>query len=203
MMELLFSNSIAMIWRRVQVIIILVLFLRIKKGIYGLEQTGVFIYNPAVDVFKRFKIASSEGITLDNWVAEILSDSLDNIWVLIPDQGLFRYKDGKVHHYSLIDKDNLKNNNPECICINEQGEVWVGTSGIGLFKYNYRDDNFEQYLTDRMGRSLIDKTIISICFQKENAILGIHEGDLLKYNTRTDELSEVSFLGEKKHFCEM
>ena len=30
--------------RRVQVIIILVLFLRIKKGIYGLEQTGVFIY---------------------------------------------------------------------------------------------------------------------------------------------------------------
>ena len=51
-----------------------------------------------------------------------------------------------------------------------------------------------------MGRSLIDKTIISICFQKENAILGIHEGDLLKYNTRTDELSEVSFLGEKKTF---
>ena len=48
--------------------------------------------------------------------------------------------------------------------------AWVGTSGIGLFKYNYRDDNFEQYLTDRMGRSLIDKTIISICFQKENAI---------------------------------
>ena len=171
-----------------------------ERNLWVGTDRGVYIYNPAVDVFKRFKIASSEGITLDNWVAEILSDSLDNIWVLIPDQGLFRYKDGKVHHYSLIDKDNLKNNNPECICINEQGEVWVGTSGIGLFKYNYRDDNFEQYLTDRMGRSLIDKTIISICFQKENAILGIHEGDLLKYNTRTDELSEVSFLGEKKTF---
>ena len=171
-----------------------------ERNLWVGTDRGVYIYNPAVDVFKRFKIASSEGITLDNWVAEILSDSLDNIWVLIPDQGLFRYKDGKVHHYSLLDKDNLKNNNPECICINEQGEVWVGTSGIGLFKYNYRDDNFEQYLTDRMGRSLIDKTIISICFQKENAILGIHEGDLLKYNTRTDELSEVSFLGEKKTF---
>ena len=143
-----------------------------ERNLWVGTDRGVYIYNPAVDVFKRFKIASSEGITLDNWVAEILSDSLDNIWVLIPDQGLFRYKDGKVHHYSLIDKDNLKNNNPECICINEQGEVWVGTSGIGLFKYNYRDDNFEQYLTDRMGRSLIDKTIISICFQKENAILG-------------------------------
>lgn len=171
-----------------------------ERNLWVGTDRGVYIYNPAVDVFKRFKIASSEGITLDNWVAEILSDSLDNIWVLIPDQGLFRYKDGKVHHYSLLDKDNLKNNNPECICINEQGEVWVGTSGVGLFKYNYRDDKFEQYLADRMGRSLIGKTIISICFQKENAILGIHEGDLLKYNTRTDELSEVSFLGEKKTF---
>lgn len=171
-----------------------------ERNLWVGTDRGVYIYNPAVDVFKRFKIASSEGITLDNWVAEILSDSLDNIWVLIPDQGLFRYKDGKVHHYSLLDKDNLKNNNPECICINEQGEVWIGTSGVGLFKYNYRDDKFEQYLADRMGRSLIGKTIISICFQKENAILGIHEGDLLKYNTRTDELSEVSFLGEKKTF---
>ena len=171
-----------------------------ERNLWVGTDRGVYIYNPAVDVFKRFKIASSEGITLDNWVAEILSDSLDNIWVLIPDQGLFRYKDGKVHHYSLLDKDNLKNNNPECICINEQGEVWIGTSGVSLFKYNYRDDKFEQYLADRMGRSLIGKTIISICFQKENAILGIHEGDLLKYNTRTDELSEVSFLGEKKTF---
>ena len=39
--------------------------------------------------------------------------------------------------------------------------------GIGLFKYNYQDDNFEQWLTDRMGRSLIDKTIISILFFRE------------------------------------
>ena len=86
-----------------------------ERNLWVGTDRGVYIYNPAVDVFKRFKIASSEGITLDNWVAEILSDSLDNIWVLIPDQGLFRYKDGKVHHYSLLDKDNLKNNNPECI----------------------------------------------------------------------------------------
>ena len=75
-----------------------------ERNLWVGTDRGVYIYNPAVDVFKRFKIASSEGITLDNWVAEILSDSLDNIWVLIPDQGLFRYKDGKVHHYSLIER---------------------------------------------------------------------------------------------------
>lgn len=44
MTELPFFNLIVMIWRRVRVIIILVLFLRIKKGIYGLVQTEEFIY---------------------------------------------------------------------------------------------------------------------------------------------------------------
>lgn len=63
-----------------------------------------------------------------------------------------------------------------------------------------KEDKFEQYLTDRTGRSLADKTIISICFQGENAILAIHEGDLIKYNTVTNELSDIPFLGEKKTF---
>ena len=56
------------------------------------------------------------------------------------------HKDEKLSFYSLTNKDNLKNNNPECICVNEKGEVWIGTSGVGLFKYNPKEDKFEQYL---------------------------------------------------------
>lgn len=171
-----------------------------EKNLWIGTDRGVYLYNPTIDVFTHFKLSSPEGISLDNWVAEILSDSLGNIWILIPNQGLFRYKDQKVNYYSLTDKSYPKNNNPECICTNEKGEVWVGTSGIGLFKYNPQKDKFEKHLTDRNGRSLADKNIISICFQKENVILAIHEGELLKYNTFANELSEISFLGEKKTF---
>ena len=171
-----------------------------KRNLWVGTDRGVYIYDPRIDVFTHFSLSTREGITVDNWVAEILSDSLDNIWILIPDQGIFRYKDEKLSFYSLTNKDNLKNNNPECICVNEKGEVWIGTSGVGLFKYNPKEDKFEQYLTDRTGRSLADKTIISICFQGENAILAIHEGDLIKYNTVTNELSDIPFLGEKKTF---
>lgn len=161
---------------------------------------GVYLYNPMIDVFTQFKLSSPEGVTLDNWVAEILSDSLGNVWILIPDQGLFRYKDQKVNYYPLTDKNRLKNNNPECFCTNEKGEVWVGTSGVGLFKYDPDKDKFQQYVVDRSGRPLTDKTIMSICFKGDNAILAIHEGELLKYNTRTNELSDIDFLGEKKTF---
>lgn len=171
-----------------------------ERNLWVGTDRGVYLYNPTIDVFTHFKLSSPEGVTLDNWVAEILSDSLGNVWILIPDQGIFRYKDKKVSYYPLTDKNNIKNNNPECVCTNEKGEVWVGTSGVGLFKYNPQKDQFDQYLTDRTGRSLTDKTIISICFQGENAILAIHEGDLLKYNTQANELSDISFLGEKKTF---
>lgn len=171
-----------------------------ERNLWIGTDRGVYLYNPTIDVFTHFTLSSPEGITLDNWVAEILSDSLGNVWILIPDQGIFRYKDKKVNYYPLTDKNNIKNKNPECVCTNEKGEVWVGTSGAGLFKYNSQKDKFDQYLTDRTGRSLMDKTIISICFQGENAILAVHEGDLLKYDTRTNELSDISFLGEKKTF---
>lgn len=171
-----------------------------ERNLWVGTDRGVYIYNPAIDVFTYFDKSSSEGITLDNWVAEILSDSLGNIWILIPNQGVFRYKNEKVSHYSFSGKDNLSNKNPECLCINEKGEAWVGTSGAGLFKYNPQEDKFEQYLVDRTGRSLIDKAIISICFQGENIIMAIHEGELLKYNTTTNELSDISFWGKDKTF---
>lgn len=171
-----------------------------ERNLWVGTDRGVYIYNPMVDVFTHFTLASPDGITLDNWVAEILSDSSDNIWILIPDQGIFRFREGKVSHYSLTDRKNNKSNNPECICTSEKGEVWVGTSGMGLFKYNAEKDTFEQHLTDTTGCSLADKTIISICFQEDNIILAIHEGELLKYDTRLNKLSDISFLGEKKTF---
>lgn len=170
-----------------------------QRNLWVGTDRGIYLYNPKKDIFTRLRPVSPEGISPDNWVAEILSDSSENMWVLIPDQGIFRFKDGKMSHYSLTEK-NRKTKSPECICTNAKGEIWVGTSGIGLFKYNPQKDKFEQYLTDRNGRSLTDKTIMSICFQDESVILAIHEGELLKYNTRTHELSDIAFPGARKTF---
>lgn len=170
-----------------------------QRNLWVGTDRGVYLYNPKTDIFTRLRPTTADGVGPDNWVAEILSDLSGNMWVLIPDQGIFRFKDGKMSHYSLTEK-NRKTKSPECICTNAQGEIWVGTSGIGLFKYNPQKDEFEQHLTDRNGRSLTDKTIMSICFQNESVILAIHEGELLKYNTHTHKLSDISFPGEKKTF---
>ena len=102
---------------------------------------GIYIYDPTMDIFTRLKPESPDKVTPGNWVAEILADSVGNVWVLIPDQGLFRFSGtDKVRHYPITDKSNFKNESPECIAVNQDGEVWVGTSGVGLFKYNQDKD---------------------------------------------------------------
>ena len=162
---------------------------------------GIYLYDPAMDIFTHLKPESSDKITPDNWVAEILADSTGNIWALIPDQGLFRFNGtDKVSHYPITDKSNFKNESPECIAVNKKGEVWVGTSGVGLYKYNQDKDSFEQYLTDCNGKSLINKNIMSICFQNDDIILAIHEGELLKYNTHTRQFTNIPFPGERQTF---
>lgn len=162
---------------------------------------GIYIYDPTMDIFTRLKPESPDKVTPGNWVAEILADSVGNVWVLIPDQGLFRFSGtDKVRHYPITDKSNFKNESPECIAVNQDGEVWVGTSGVGLFKYNQDKDSFEQYLTDRNGKSLANKNIMSICFQDDAIVLAIHEGELFKYDTRTNVLTTIPFPGERKTF---
>lgn len=53
---------------------------------------GIYVYDPTMDIFTRLNPESPDKITPDNWVAEILADSVGNVWVLIPDQGLFRFE---------------------------------------------------------------------------------------------------------------
>ena len=69
----------------------------------------------------------------------------------------------------ITGKSNFKNESPECIAIDKKGGVWVGTSGVGLFKYNPQKDAFEQYLEDCNGHSLANKStdimISDSCFQ--------------------------------------
>ncbi|NDV83112.1 hybrid sensor histidine kinase/response regulator transcription factor [Bacteroides sp. 51] len=152
---------------------------------------GIYIYNPADDIFTKFSKESPEGVGIGNWVGKILKDSINNIWVLVPDQGAFRIKDEQMHFYPITDKEKFKTESPNSICVNERGDVWIGTSGIGLFRYNRKKDSFDQYQTDRNGRSLIGKAINGICAQDDNLLFTIHEGELIRYNPNTNELMDI------------
>ena len=152
---------------------------------------GVYRYNPALDIFTAMNMETEEGVNMNNWVSNIVADSIGNIWIVIPDQGVFRYKDEKLYFYEVTNKEHFKTEAPDCILVRPDGDVWVGTWGVGLFRYDRNTDKFEQYCVDKTGRSLKGKNINSICNYGDWIAMAIHEGELMKYNPGTNQLVKI------------
>ncbi|MDR1090192.1 MAG: response regulator, partial [Prevotella sp.] len=81
---------------------------------------------------------------------------------------------------------------PECICIERNGRVWIGTNGGGAYLYNKERDNFNQYLGDKNGNTLAGKNIFTMCDYGDDLIIGVHEGKLEKLNKKRNVLQEVN-----------
>ena len=161
---------------------------------------GVYLYHPASDVFTHINQKTKEGKTMDNWVSAIVGDTQGNIWVIIPDQGIFRYKDNELYFYEISNRRQFKQESPNCICVRENGEVWIGFWGLGICRYNPQKDSFEQIVEDRDGRPLVGKNINSICEYGDWLIMAANEGELIKYNTKTHVLEDIKVAGADNTF---
>ncbi|MCD8291144.1 MAG: hybrid sensor histidine kinase/response regulator, partial [Prevotella sp.] len=147
---------------------------------------GVYQYYSDIDVFKVVNLKTKDGFDMSNWVSNIVADSVGNIWVVIPDQGIFRYKNEELYLYDVA--GNFKTEEPDCICVRQNGEVWVGTWGIGLLRYNPQTDVFDQFGVNRVQNNLEGKNILAICDYGEWIVFALYDGELMKYNPQTDQL---------------
>ncbi len=164
-----------------------------KKMWVGTDK-GIFIFDLVSEKFTFFNDSTSEKIQIIDWVADIRQDLNNNIWIVIPNQGLFRYHlpDKQLIHYSIGDTQMPDQGNPQCICIESNGMVWIGTNGGGVYLYNPLTDSFTQYLGDGNGDSLKNENIYTICDYGEELVVGIHEGRLRKLHKRRNTLSDVN-----------
>jgi signal transduction histidine kinase/ligand-binding sensor domain-containing protein/DNA-binding response OmpR family regulator len=156
-------------------------------------DNGVFLFNYLNEQFSFFDKKSDTGICIYDWVADIKADADDNIWMVIPNQGLFMYnlQSEKLLHFQFADNHLPNKGTPECICIEENGRVWVGTNGNGIFLYNKEKGAFDQYLGDANGDSLKEKYIFTLCDYGDKLVVGLHEGKLQKFNKRRNTLQDV------------
>ncbi|MDR1098420.1 MAG: response regulator [Tannerella sp.] len=156
---------------------------------------GIYIFNPVDETFTFFSLSASGDIRITDWVAAIQEDLDDNIWIVIPNEGLFRYHEPTrtLSHYNIgnIEMPN-RGGNPQCMCIEKNGNVWIGTNGNGVYLYNKAENTFTQYLGDQNGHSLDGEHIYTMCDYGEELALGIHEKKLRKLNKRKNTLSDVN-----------
>jgi len=168
------------------------LFEDFNKKLWVGTDKGVYLYDPVIESFSFMDILTGNGKQMTNWVADIQSDLAGNIWILIPNEGIFKYNNGKLFHYDIIKKENLTSGTPECIYITKSGAVWIGTNAEGLFLYNTDNDTFNQYITDKDGNSLKGKYIFSICEYGNSIAVAIHEEELKKFDPATNSLSNIN-----------
>lgn len=164
-----------------------------KKMWVGTDK-GIFIFDPMTETFTFFDLKTSNKISIVDWVADLKEDSDNNTWIVIPNQGLFRYHTPtkKLFHYPIGSTEMPDQGNPQCICIEQKGRVWVGTNGGGVYLYNKTTDTFTPYLGDKNGSSLKNENIYTMCDYGEELILGVHEGRLRKFNKKKNILTDVN-----------
>lgn len=154
---------------------------------------GVFIYNSTTEQFRFVDEKTPQGTQMLDWVADIKSDSDGQIWIVVPNQGLFRYKNGeKLRMYSFGSSNHPDFGSPQCMCLDNSGRLWVGTNGSGVFLYNKVQDKFVQYLGNKDGNTLEGENIYSMCDYGDDLVLGIHEGKLRRLNKRSNTVSDFN-----------
>ncbi|MBK5721058.1 response regulator [Dysgonomonas sp. Marseille-P4677] len=164
------------------------------KELWVGTDKGVFIFDPVAEKFSSFDLQSKEGVSIIDWITDIRQDNNNNIWIVAPNQGVFRYnlKTKKLHYYIVVKDLSPSQSNPQCIAIEKSGRVWIGANGAGIFLYNSSNDTFTQYLGDADGQhSLAGKNIYTICHDKDHIIVGIHEENLLRLDKRRNTLEEM------------
>lgn len=165
-----------------------------KKLWLGTDK-GIFIFDPITEKFSSFDIKTIHNTEIYEWVADIQQDQNNNIWIVVPNQGVFRYDVNaeKLHLYTVVQELKPSISNPQCIGIEKSGRVWIGSNGSGLFLYNNSNDTFTQYMGNSDNNlSLKGKNIYSICHDNDNIIIGIHEEKLLKLDKRRNTLSDMN-----------
>ena len=110
-----------------------------KERIWITSMSGVNLYNREKDNFTRIK-------DLDALTIDIDQDTKGNLWFSTQGKGLFKYHPEKqiwknyIHDHK--NPNSLANNQVNCVLIDTNGEMWVGTMN-GLCKYNAEEDAFE------------------------------------------------------------
>jgi len=170
------------------------LFEDTEKKLWVGTDKGIFIFNPIDESFNFFALKTRNGIQINDWVSDIKSDSENNIWIVIPNQGLFQYRasDKKLYYYGIGKNKLPDQGNPECMCIARNGILWVGTNGAGVYEYNKASNSFTQYLGNTNGNTLQGKNIYTMCDYGDEIVVGIHEGKLMKLDKRKNSLTDVN-----------
>ncbi|MEG2598705.1 MAG: two-component regulator propeller domain-containing protein [Muribaculaceae bacterium] len=156
---------------------------------------GIYIYNIESEQFKLMNPKTENGTIMRSWVNVITEDSAGNIWIMIPEQGAFRYdKSNKLHHYLITHADDNLAQVGTSLFADNEGDVWVPTRNHGLMRYDAKNDKFKRIINDAKNQSLNNLDISTITRKGDSLYLGIYDGNVIRYNLKNNVVERIAGL---------
>ncbi len=157
---------------------------------------GIYRYYSETDQIKFVNLKPSKGSHPDNWVQRVTGDGKGNVWAVLPDDGIFRYYDGKVEMYSPTQPGDMKRIFPSDICVTSDGTVWVVTTGDGIMKFDHKADKFI-HVNAHIATGTSESDSRSLCTITEgpsgNLLLATISGIIFEYSPTDNILRQVPF----------
>lgn len=166
-----------------------------KQQLWVGTDRGVYIYNPRSEQFAALTILSPNGVMVEDWVQTITGDKQGNIWILVPNQGVFKYKDGKIEYYSVTNHNGDKEKLPLSLMVTSKGKVVVGTNNQGLFIYDPQTNLFRKVASKTQALKPLDNVMAQYMDELPDGSIGVvtRLGDLYRIDLATLTMSEIKF----------
>lgn len=157
---------------------------------------GIYRYDPHADRISFVDLTPDDGVMPNNWVQAIVGDRKGSVWALLPDEGVYLYKDGTVKHFVFADSSKFKKVYPTDICVSKDGNVWVTVSSDGLYKYRPDTGNFVKVKTQDLPLVNDSNFFGAICESSAgNIIAGTNNGIIYEYDPRNETFRKLPFSG--------
>lgn len=156
---------------------------------------GIYIFNPHTEKFKSLDIVSPNGVMVEDWVQTIVGDKSGNIWILVPNQGVFKYADGKITYYSVTNHNGNKDRQPLSLLVTSTGNVIVGTNNQGLYFYDRQTNLFRKMGSGNPSFTRLDNVLIQYVEELSDGSIAAatREGDIFRINPSLMTLSDLNF----------
>mgnify|MGYP003859971955 CR=1 FL=1 len=147
---------------------------------------GVYTYDSSSESFLHFNKTSDQGERIDGPVGEIREDLEGNILIAVNSKGLFKYKveSDKLFQYQTLNSSAITDNNTTNILVDEQGDIWVSASRLGVYKFLPSTEKFQKSLNNE---EVIKAAVLQLEDHGNSILLGTKDSGVWVMDKSTGE----------------
>lgn len=144
------------------------------------QNIGISFYSFKSKRFTHYKFDENRDSN-NNSISDLCRGEKDDLWII--NKGALYYMNVRNKKYKRITSDSISNLQIQTLCRDLSGNIWLGTRGNGLIRYNIENNQFYP-IKDVLYRDM--SSIYSLCVDDNNDIWIGTDNGLFKYGMKNN-----------------